>query len=149
MGQRAVTHTVTHRTSGAAAASGAPRKRVVAPWRRHWTVFQVPRPTIDARGIAELYGIAVNSVYRLHLRCAGFPSPCRLGRRCIWDREAVMAHFVTCMGWVTPGALAPDAAPMSPTVGGVAATRSGHPTTVRARRRRATPAPHGPRGPRL
>lgn len=28
----------------------------------------VPTPTMDAKEIAELYGIARNSVYRLHLR---------------------------------------------------------------------------------
>ena len=101
----------------------------------------VPPPTIAAPEIAELYGCAVNTVYRLHLRRPSFPAPRCLGRRRLWDRAAVMADFADFMGWVTPEHQ-PVVLPAAASIALLATT------TVRNRRRRSTPAPRGPRGPR-
>ena len=105
-------------------------------------------PTISAPEIAALYGIAVNSVYRLHERHPGFPAPLSLGRRRVWNREAVMAHHAA---WLLGGDMVLVAAPpaLEPAVRRSASSKPGHATTVRSRRRRAAPAPRGARGPRL
>jgi len=148
MGHHAVTRKVTRRTANVAAKSAGLRWKPIAPWWGRRTMGHVPSPTIDAGEIAELYGCAINSVYRLHLRCPGFPAPRRLGRRCIWDRAAVMGHFTKFMGWA-PEVDEREAAPVPLVVDGVASPGPGHATTVRTRRHRATHGSHGPRGPRL
>jgi predicted DNA-binding transcriptional regulator AlpA len=52
-------------------------------------------PTIAADEIAQLYGVAVNTVYRLHRIRSGFPPPAKVGRRCVWPRAEVMADHAT------------------------------------------------------
>ncbi|MDA8354970.1 MAG: hypothetical protein M0Z95_01405 [Actinomycetota bacterium] len=105
-------------------------------------------PTISAPEIAALYGIAVNSVYRLHERHPGFPAPLSLGRRRVWRREAVMAHNAA---WLRGGAMVLIATPpvLEATVTRSVTSQPGHATSVRPRRRRAAPAPCGARGLRL
>ena len=109
-------------------------------------------PTISAPEIASLYGIAKNSVYRLHERHPGFPGPLCIGSRRVWDREAVMAHHAA---WRSAGDMAVAGTalavglPVPATPVRATHAQLGHATTVRSRRQRATAGPRGARGPRL